>query len=158
MKVGLIAVLAILVAVPRRLPAQAHDRREAAIAESSAVHGVEGGTTIQIAASYDRVFDALVTYLQKAGYSIDSASKESGLIATSMEISGGWKQTGKRILISVIRDGADNTSARVAATTQKRYKGLQAEPWGDPTVDEKTSATTAQKIHLELPAALGHSS
>jgi len=104
--------------------------------------------------SYDAVFEGLVTYLKKSGYSVDEADKESGLVATSMEINGGWKQTGKRLVFSVIKDKADKTAVRVAVSIQKRFKGLQTEPWGDPKVDEKESADLAHKVQTELPEQL----
>jgi hypothetical protein len=96
----------------------------------------------------------LVTYLKKTGYSLDTASRDSGEVATSLEITGGWRQTGRRTVISVIKDTAGSTSLRVAITEQKRYKGLQTEPWSDPKVDDKASKEAAQKIQTELPSAL----
>ena len=152
-----LAVLVLAVSTPSTLTAQAHDRREAAIAESGTVHAVSGGTTIQIPGPYDKVFDGLVTYLKKTGYAIDSASRDSGEMATSLEITGGWRETGRRTVISVIKDTADSTSLRVAITEQKRYKGLATEPWSDPKVDDKASKAAAQKIQAELPPTLTQS-
>ena len=149
-----ILILGVTIAISTFAGAQAHDRHTAEAAESGQVRSVPGGTTIQIAGSYDAVFEGLVTYLKKSGYSVDEANKESGLVATSMEIDGGWKQTGKRLVFSVIKDKSTSTAVRVAVSIQKRMKLLQTEPWGDPKVDEKASADLAHKVQTELPAQL----
>jgi hypothetical protein len=149
-----VLIIGITLAVSVFAGAQAHDRHAAEAAESSHVRGVPGGTTIDIAGSYDAVFEGLVTYLKKSGYSVDEANKESGLVATSMEIDGGWKQTGKRLVFSVIKDKARNTAIRVAVSIQKRMKLISTEPWGDPKVDDKASADLAHKVQTELVAQL----
>jgi hypothetical protein len=53
-----LAVLVLAVSTPSTLLAQAHDRRETAIAESGSVHAVSGGTTIQNPGPYDKVLTA----------------------------------------------------------------------------------------------------
>lgn len=154
-RIVLLCVLAL--ACPTLLLGQAHDRHMAEAAASAQVTAVPGGATISIEGPYEKVFDALVPYLQKAGYSVDTADRQAGLVATSLQITGGWKQTGTRIVITVIKDTATSTSLRVACTVQKRYKGLQVEPWGDPKVDDKASAEQAKKIQSELPTQLAKS-
>jgi len=151
MKKMAVMFFALVLAVPPLANAQAHDRHMAQNAASGEVRAVQGGTTINVAGSFDKVFDALVPYLQKEGYSIDAADREAGLVATSMQITGGWRQTGTRIVISVIKDTPTSTALRVACTVQKRYKGIQMEPWSDPKVDDKASAAEAQKIQSEFP-------
>ena len=150
MKRVCLAVLVLMVFGPLALNAQRHEKKDAAIAESGAVHAISGGTTIQIPGGYDKVFDGLVTYLKRTGYTLDLASRDAGEIATAMEISGGWKQTGRRTVISVIKDSETSTSVRVAITIQTRYKALQTEPWSDPKVDNKASEGAAQKLQAEL--------
>ena len=157
MKKPYLTIAALALTIPLTLHAQRHERKEAAIAESGAVHSVSGGTTIQIPGAYDKVFDGLVTYLKKSGSSLDLASRDSGEIATAMEIAGGWKQTGRRTVISVIKDTATSTSIRIAVTVQSRYKALQTEPWSDPKLDNKASDAAAQKIQTELPPMLAQS-
>jgi hypothetical protein len=154
MKKTCIAVLFLTLSSSVVLNAQAHERREAAVAASGTVHSVSGGTTIQIPGAYDTVFDALVTYLKKSGYTVDLASRDAGEVATSLEITGGWKQTGRRTVISVIKDTPTSTAVRIAATVQKRYNAIQADPWSDPKVDDKASAAFAQKVQTELPPTL----
>lgn len=148
-RLGLV-VLAIVTSLPANVLAQRHERDAEKVAESGQVRSVTGGTTIAISGSYDSVFDALVTYLKRNGLTIDSASRDAGQIATAMEISGGWRQTGTRKVLSLIKESADKTSVRVAITSQKRYKALQVEPWSDPKVDDKESAAYAKQLKADL--------
>lgn len=98
----------------------------------------------------DKSFDAALTCLKKQGYSIEVANKDGGKIATSMVVTGGWHQTGTRVLVSLIKETDSTTTLRVAVTKQKRYKALQTEPWGDPQVDGKESSEVAEKMRNEF--------
>ena len=150
-----VAAIAFLMATMQgTLQAQRHERDAQKVAESGQIQSVGGGTTFEVAASYDAVFDAIVNNLKRSGLTLDSASRDAGQIATAMEITGGWKQTGKRTVISILKDSADKTSVRVAITVQKRYKGLQTEPWGDAKVDDKASAAYADKVKADLTTSL----
>ena len=152
-RIGL-AVLAFAVSLPTNVFAQRHERDAEKAAESGQIQSVNGGTTIELAGSYDAVFDTLVTYLKRNGLTVDSASRDAGQIATAMEISGGWHQTGKRTVLSLIKDSTDKTSVRVSITLQKRYKAMQVEPWSDPKVDGKESAVFAEKLKADVAATL----
>jgi len=154
MRKQLIPVVLAIVSIQGTLYAQQHERDAQKVAESGQVQSVSGGTTFEVAGSYDSVFDALVNNLKRSGLTLDSVSKDAGQIATAMEITGGWKQTGKRTIISIMKDSADKTSVRVAISVQTRYKGLQTEPWGDAKVDSKASAASAAKVQSDLAAAL----
>jgi uncharacterized lipoprotein len=136
------------------LHAQRAERDAKKVAESEQVQSVSGGTTFQLSGPYDVVFDTLVNYLKRNDLTLESASRDAGQIATAMEITGGWKQTGKHTVISILKDSPGQTSVRVTITVQKRYKGLQTEPWGDAKVDDKASAAYAAKIQPDLVAAL----
>ncbi len=149
-----IAVLMMTIMFVTVAQGQRHERDAVKVSESGQVQSVSGGTTFQLTGSYDTVFDALVNYLKRSGLTLDSASRDAGQIATAMEITGGWKQTGKRTVISILKDSANQTSVRVAITVQKRYKGLQTEPWGDTKVDDKASAAYAAKLQPDLTAVL----
>jgi len=149
-----LAVLTIVISLSTAAYAQRHERDAEKVAESGQVQSVSGGATFALSDSYDTVFDSLVTYLKRSGLTLDSASRDAGQIATALEISGGWHQTGTRTVLSLIRDSTDKTSVRVAVTLQKRYKALQVEPWSDPKVDEKASAAYAEKLKTDLAATL----
>lgn len=150
-----LAVVIVLGALATAGWSQHHERDMETAAASGEVRSVSGGTTFEVAAPYDAVFDALVNNLKRSGLTLDAASRDAGQIATALEITGGWKQTGKRTVIALLKDSPTQTSVRIAVTIQKRYKGLQTEPWGDPKVDENASADTAAKIKADLIIALG---
>lgn len=136
--------------------AQAHDRREAAITASSEAHSVPGGSQFTLSMPSDKAFAAVINYLNASGkYSVDTTNRDSGLIATSMNITGGWKQTGTRVVITVISSSATaECIVRVAVTTQQRYKAAQTEPWNDPKVDAKASADLMALMQPALTSLL----
>jgi len=154
----LAAVLLMGVSISGQVQAQAHERDAQRIAESEQIQSVRGGATFQVSAAYDVVFDAIVNNLKRTGVNLDSASRDAGQIATAMEVSGGWKQTGKRTIITLIKDSADKTTVRVAISVQKRFKGLQTEPWGDASIDPKASAAAAEQIRSTIETTLHSSS
>jgi len=134
-------------------PQGRHERHMAQVEESAKPTGIAGGVSFQDAASYDKTFDDIVTFLKKQGYSIDSASKDAGTIFTSMSIEGHWRQTGTRVSVSLIRDSDTVTSVKVAVTEQKRYKAVQTEPWGSPKVNKAKSSALAEKMKAALTQA-----
>lgn len=134
---------------------QLHEKHAEAVAASSEVHPVPGGQKFTLSFPAEKVFAAVVRYLNASErYTVESANRDAGLIATIMEIKGGWKQTGTRAVITIIGDSDSATTVRVAVTEQKRYKGLQTEPWSDPKVDDKASGALAAEMQPALTAAL----
>ena len=88
----------------------------------------------------------MVTVLKKADANIALADKDTGVIATEIVITGGWKQTGTRTVVSLIRDTPTQTIVKVCVTTQKRYKAIQTEPWSDPVLDKAQTGPAAAAI------------
>ncbi|MBI3491559.1 MAG: hypothetical protein HY047_07255 [Acidobacteria bacterium] len=89
----------------------------------------------------------MLNFLKRQEQTIDQASKDTGQIITGMIISGGYSQTGSRIVVTLIEEDDNSTTVRVAVTEQKRKKLLQTEPWSDPKVNAQKSAC------LRFPAA-----
>ena len=127
-----------------------HEKREQKIEESAKAKGVSGGITFQTDLAFDKVYDAILNYLKRQEYTIDSASKETGQIITAMTIKGGYTQTGTRIYVTLIKDNDSSTSLRVAVSEQKRKKLLQTEPWGDPRVNSEKSSKLAEDMKTVL--------
>ncbi len=143
------AVAFALLTVPAR--AGFHDNRETAIAESGKAQSVPGAEKFTIEMPTDKAFSAVVTALQKADYEIADANKDGGLISTAIVVTGGWRQTGTRAVLTIIRDSDSTSIVKVVVTEQKRYKALQTEPWGEPKANaEKTTA-----LATALRTALG---
>src|ERR1035441_2217433 len=107
---------------------QRHERKAAQAEESGKPKAVSGGVTFQRNAPYEKTFDDVLNFLKKQGYGIDSADKDAGTIYTELSIKGGWKQTGTRVNVTLIKDSETAASVRVALTEQKRYKAAQTEP------------------------------
>jgi hypothetical protein len=129
------------------------EQREARVEESAKVRNVSGGITFQTNNPYDKAYDTALNFLKRRDYTIDSASKETGQIVTAITVKGGWKQTGTRVQITLIKDSETATTIKVAVTEQKRWKALQTEPWGDPKVNSKKSTQLAEEIKTALSEA-----
>jgi hypothetical protein len=141
---SIIAPLLAATTVPAN--AQLHEKHEAKVAEFSQVQNVKGGTTFQVMVPYEKTFGNALNYLKRQGYTIDTASAETGQIVTAMEVKGSYRQTGTRMLVICIKDDDAKTSVRVVVTEQKRTKLLQTEPWGDAKANEAESMKLAEQI------------
>jgi hypothetical protein len=100
-------------------------------------------------ADLDSVYQAVLNQLKRDGAGIESASKDAG-IKTAVAVSGHYKQTGSYLEVTFIADSASQTTVRVAAFEEKRYKGLKTEPWSTPKVNAKQSEAEAAKLKHEL--------
>jgi hypothetical protein len=127
-----------------------HERKEQQLADSAAPKNVAGGVTFQSPTSMEKTFEVIANDLKRQGHAIDRADKDAGQIVTAMEITGGYTQTGTRILVTLIKDSDTQTSVRVVVAKQKRKKLLQTEPWGDPKSDDKESQTVAEALKAAL--------
>ncbi len=100
-------------------------------------------------ADLDSVYQAVLNQLKKDGAAIESASKDAG-IKTAVTVSGHYRQTGSYLEVTFIADGPSQTSVRVAAFEEKRYKGLKTEEWSTPKVNRDQSQAEAEKLKQEL--------
>jgi hypothetical protein len=101
------------------------------------------------AADLDSVYQAVLNQLKKDGTEIESASKDVG-IKTAVTVTGHYRQTGSYLEVTFISDGSAQTTVRVAAYEEKRYKGLKTEPWSTPKVNPEQSQVEAAKLKQEL--------
>jgi hypothetical protein len=101
------------------------------------------------AASLDAAYQAVLNQLKKDGAEIESASKDTG-IKTAVTVTGHYRQTGSYLEVTFISDSPAQTTVRVAAFEEKRYKGLKTEPWSTPKVNDEKSQAEAAKLKQEL--------
>jgi hypothetical protein len=109
----------------------------------------EQPAAITHAASLDAVYQAVLNQLKKDGAEIESASKDAG-IKTAVQVTGKYRQTGSYLEVTFISDGDSETTVRVAAYEEKRYKALNTEPWSTPKVVAEKSEAEATKLKQEL--------
>jgi hypothetical protein len=112
-----------------------------------------GSATFTDSSGVDKVFVAVLEYLKKQGYTIDSADKNVGQIITAMEIKGGFTQIGTTVQVTLIRDSDTQTTVRVAVKTQRRVKGTREHPWRDIKIDPKESSRIAEELKTVLKTA-----
>lgn len=105
--------------------------------------------SISHAAGIDTVYQAVLNQLKKDGAEIESASKDAG-IKTVVTVHGHYRQTGSYLEVTFISDSPSQTTVRVAAYEEKRYKALTTEPWSTPKVNTRRSEAEAAKLKREL--------
>jgi hypothetical protein len=127
-----------------------HERHVQAAEDSAKPVAVSGGQSFDVNKPFDAVFEASVTYLKKKNYTVESASKDAGQITTAMTVTGGWRQMGTRVEVSLIKQSDAVTTVKVAVTEQHRYNALQVEPWDDPKVNGDVSAALAADMKTGL--------
>jgi hypothetical protein len=101
------------------------------------------------AADLDSVYHAVLNQLKKDGAEIESASKDTG-IKTTPTVTGHYRQTGSYLRVTFVSDSPAQTTVRVAAYEEKRYKGLKTESWSRPKVNGEHSRVEATKLKQEL--------
>lgn len=126
--------------------AQFHEKKEQRIAASEEPQNVKGGAVVRLPVPYDNAYGSALNFLKREGYTIDSASAESGQIITAIDIKGGYRQTGTRVRVTCIKENDNETTIRVVVSEQHRTKLLQTEPWGVAKANDAESAKIAEKI------------
>lgn len=109
----------------------------------------EAPASFSHAGDLDSVYQRVLNQLKKDGVEIQSASKDTG-IKTAVTITGHYRQTGSYLEVTFISDSPAQTTVRVAAYEEKRYKGLKTEPWSTPKVNDEKSQAEAAKLKQEL--------
>ncbi len=142
--------ISVVVLIVQTATGQRHERKAKEAADSAAPQNIAGGITFQSPVPIDKTFEVVTNELKREGHTLDRADKDAGQIITTMEISGGYSQTGTRIVVTLIKDSDSQTSLRVVVTKQKRKKLLQTEPWGGAKADNEES----QKVAGALKAVL----
>jgi len=127
-----------------------HERKLAIAEQSGRATAVLGGETFQTSQPFEKLYEKVVNFLKIKGETIETADQTVGQIITAMTVSGGWRQTGTRTQITLIKENGTTTQVRVVVTEQKRYKLLQTESWGDAKVNQKKSASLAKEIKAYL--------
>ncbi|MDT7540587.1 MAG: hypothetical protein QOE33_491 [Acidobacteriota bacterium] len=84
-----------------------------------------GAVSFQTTASYDWAYEAALDTVKRAGYTIESASKETGQIKTAMAIEHGAVDIGRFVVVTVIKEMNATSTIRVEAYKQGRRIGGQ---------------------------------
>ena len=108
---------------------------------------VPGGQSFVVQVPIDRAFDLVLNGLKRDGSAIDEADRVIGRIVTGLTVTGGWTQTGRRVVVVFIKDTPTQTTVRVAVTLQTRHQLMgAAKPWSTPKLDGAESISAAAKI------------
>lgn len=109
--------------------------------------GSNGSVAFETRAGYDRVYDSILNVLKKEGYTLATASRETGQITTELAIEHAAVDIGRAVIISLIKEAGGLTTVQVTAYKQGRRIGGQ---W-----QEKVYTTgKAELLAAKLRAAL----
>lgn len=128
------------------------DRKNQRLADSATPVAVKGAPSFTIPTAYDVAFDTIVRTLKKADESIALADRETGMIATEITVTGGYRQTGTRTIVTLIKESDSETTVKVAATKQTRYKALSIEPWSAPKLDDAATPGALERLQAAFKA------
>ena len=110
-------------------------------------NGPNGSVSFQTTAGYAAAYDSILTVLKKEGYTIASASRETGQITTELVIEHGGVDIGRAVVISLITEAGGLTTIQVAAYKQGRRIGGQ---WQEKVYTQGRAELLAEKVRAAL--------
>ena len=113
---------------------------------------MKGGQAFIVDISYDDVYEKLLNFLKRKDETIELANRETGQIASSITVEGGWRQTGTRIQFTLIKEAEKSTTIKIQVTEMTRYKALATEPWDDPTLNSEKTNSLTEEVKTYLTA------
>jgi hypothetical protein len=110
------------VATPISQAPPPHDvpAKQPALTNPPKMSDVPGGVSFQTNTPYDRAYEVALDAVKRAGYTIESASRESGQIKTELVIEHGAVDIGRAVVVTVMKETDASTTVRVTAYKQGR--------------------------------------
>jgi hypothetical protein len=121
--------------------------RQESSAKPAAVKLPAGSVAFQTSAGYAAAYDRILNVLKQEGYTLQSASKETGQITTELVIEHGYVDLGRAVVISLIKESDGLTTVQVTAYKQGRRVGGQ---WQQKVYTKDKAALLAGKLRAAL--------
>jgi hypothetical protein len=102
------------------VPPAGDSRKQAGLMDPPKVSDVSGSVSFQTTVPYDRAYEVALDAVKRAGYTIESASKETGQIKTELAVEHGGVDIGRAVVVTVIKEADTTTTIRVEAYKQGR--------------------------------------
>jgi hypothetical protein len=106
-----------------------------------------GSVAFQTPVGYDAAYDSILNVLKKEGYTLASASRETGQVTTELVIEHGAVDVGRGVVISLIKESGGLTTVQVTAYKQGRRVGGQ---WQERVPTKGSAELLAQKLRAAL--------
>lgn len=123
------------------------EARQESIVTSPAVKAPAGSVAFQTRVGYEAAYTSILNVLKQAGYTLQSASKETGQITTELVIEHGAVDIGRAVIISLITESGGLTTVQVTAYKQGRRIGGQ---WQQKVYTKDKAALLAEKLRAAL--------
>jgi hypothetical protein len=121
--------------------------RQESIAHSPAIKPPAGSVAFQTSVAYEAAYDRILNVLKTEGYTLQSASKETGQITTELAIEHGSVDIGRAVVISLIKEPSGLTTVQITAYKQGRRIGGQ---WQEKVYTRDKAALLAEKLRAAL--------
>jgi hypothetical protein len=132
---------------PETAPTASPVVRQEPIANPPAIKAPAGSVAFQTSVAYEAAYDRILNVLKKEGYTLHSASKETGQITTELAIEHGSVDIGRAVIISLIKESSGLTTVQVTAYNQGRRIGGQ---WQEKVYTKDKAALLAEKLRAAL--------
>lgn len=130
-----------------KLKAAPPEKRQAPAASTVPIKAPAGSVALQTSVGYEAVYDRILNVLKKEGYTLQSASKETGQITTELAVEHGAVDIGRAVIISLIKESGGLTTVLVTAYKQGRRIGGQ---WQAKVYTKDKAALLAEKLRAAL--------
>lgn len=128
-----------------------HARIMARKAEAEKPKAASDAVEMKVSRSYQASYEDVLTWVKKSGdYKVDFANsnKDNGIVASTIEqvdAKGpfGWKKTGKRLMVELVKESDTETTLKVAVVYLSRIGG---DNWSNKPEDIKLSVEETQAV------------
>lgn len=131
---------------PSVVPGAPEVRREPSVT-SATTRAPAGSVAFQTSVGYEAAYDRILNVLKQEGYTLQSASKETGQITTELAIEHGAVDIGRAVIVSLIKESGGLLTIQVTAYKQGRRIGGQ---WQSKVYTKDKAALLAEKLHAVL--------
>lgn len=132
---------------PETAPAASPVARPESTANSPVIKAPAGSIAFQTSVAYEAAYDRILNVLKQEGYTLHSASKETGQIMTELAIEHGSVDIGRAVVISLIKEPSGLTTVQVTAYKQGRRIGGQ---WQEKVYTRDKAVLLAEKLRAAL--------
>jgi hypothetical protein len=156
--VGVFALASALVGTVSLRAQGLHDKIAARKAEAERPKGVKDAVEIKVSKSYQETYDDVLNWIKRSDdFAADFANsnKDNGIVTSTIETIDtgalGWKKTGRRLTVELIKESDTETTLKVAVVNLQR---IGADSWSNKPQDIKLNVAQTQAVVERMKASL----
>ena len=156
--VWVLAVASVLVGTYSVETQGLHAKIAARKAEAERPKGIKDAVEIKVSKSYQDTYDDVLNWIKKSNdFTADFANsnKDNGIVTSTIETIDtgalGWKKTGRRLTVELIKESDTETTLKVAVVNLQR---IGADNWSNKPQDIKLNVEQTQDVVERMKASL----